>query len=65
MPNAAKKQLPPETFPAEEIDDEFGSLEDMAALMVDAFTMPMASDLQDRQVEDDAEAEPLPAKPPN
>lgn len=61
MPHAAKKQFPRETFPAEEADDEFGSLEDMAALMVDAFTMPMASDLEDAQVED----EPRPAKPRN
>jgi hypothetical protein len=44
MPNALKKQNTPEIFPAEEFDDEFGSPEDIAALMVEAFTMPMASD---------------------
>jgi hypothetical protein len=45
MPNALKKHSTPEVHPAEELDEDFGSPEDMAALMVEAFTMPMASDL--------------------
>lgn len=44
MPNALKTQRTPEVFPAEECDDDFGSPEEIAALMVEAFTMPLASD---------------------
>ncbi|SFB39740.1 hypothetical protein SAMN03159496_03437 [Rhizobium sp. NFR07] len=58
MPKALKKQHVPEVLPAEELDEDFGSPEDMAALMVEAFTMPMASDLADTQDEDTTKATP-------
>jgi hypothetical protein len=58
MPKALKKQHVPEVLPAEELDEDFGSPEDMAALMVEAFTMPMASDLADTQDEDATKATP-------
>jgi hypothetical protein len=54
MPSAAKKDFPSQTNPADDIDDdfddEFGSPEEVAALMIEAFTMPQASDyLVDRE----------------
>jgi hypothetical protein len=49
MPNALKKQSMPEVFPADDADIDFGTPEEMAALMVEAFTMPMASDLVDEE----------------
>lgn len=48
MPGAAKKDQPSQTTPADDMDDdfedEFGSPEEVAALMIEAFTMPQASD---------------------
>lgn len=65
MPKALKKQHLPEVLPAEELDDDFGSPEDMAALMVEAFTIPMASDLADTQDEDATKATPRTPKSRN
>ncbi|WJH40193.1 hypothetical protein N7E02_26835 [Aliirhizobium terrae] len=64
MPNALKTQRTPEVFPAEECDDDFGSMEEMAAMMVEAFTMPMASDLADTG-DAEIDAKPRFAKPHN
>jgi hypothetical protein len=58
MPNALKKQSTPEVSPVEEFDDEFGSPEEIAALMVEAFTMPMASDLVDEEEKGNRGARP-------
>jgi hypothetical protein len=52
MPNALKKQSMPEVFPADDADIDFGTPEEMAALMVEAFTMPMASDVADNKDKD-------------
>jgi hypothetical protein len=67
MPIAAKKDLLPEIAPDEWQDDEqdddfdFGSFDDMAAMMVEALTIPLAADLVDR--ESPAAPEALEARP--
>jgi hypothetical protein len=67
MPIAAKKDLLPEIAPEEWQDDEwqedgqdddfgFGSFDDMAAMMVEALTIPLAADLVDRESSEAPEA---------
>jgi hypothetical protein len=65
MPNALKKQSTPEVFPDEELDDDFGSPEDIAALMVEAFTMPLASDLAGTKEQAAQDQRAFPAKSRN